>query len=95
MPKTIEEIVATEFHSPAMMTPADWQFVADMRKARGAGVGFGAMQQYCEWEWNATIEVGGWGPSYFQKRINELESQVATLTRSNDRLRQKIDKLKD
>lgn len=72
MSKTIEEIVAG-FHPSCKMSPADWEFVAAIRKAAAAGVGYGAMQQYCEWEWNAKHDGMGWGPCSHEKEIASLE----------------------
>lgn len=53
------------------MTAAERQFIADMRKAREAGVGYGWMQQVTEWEWQSKDAVSAWGPEYFEKRLSE------------------------
>lgn len=34
------------------VTPAELQFVRDMRKAAEHGVGYGWMQQVIQWEWD-------------------------------------------
>lgn len=52
------------------ITDAEHQFIADMRKAAAAGVGYGWMQQITEWEWQSK-GPGSWGPEYFQKRLSE------------------------
>jgi hypothetical protein len=70
--KTIEEIVATELYGHRL-PPADWEFIAAIRKAAAAGVGYGAMQQYCEWEWNARHDGTGWGPLSYERERAELE----------------------
>lgn len=74
---TLEQRLADWLKQPgAFITPAERQFIEDMRKARTAGVGYGWMQQMIEWEWKST-GIGAWGPEYFQCRINELEQQLA------------------
>lgn len=72
MSKSIEEIVATELYGHRL-PPQDWEFIAALRKAAAAGVGYGAMQQYCEWEWRAKDEHGAWGPLSHEKDVDELE----------------------
>lgn len=59
----------------AVVVPAERQFIADMRKAAAAGVGYGWMQQIVEWEWQAQ-GLGAWGPEYFHMRIQELEQRL-------------------
>lgn len=57
------------------------QFIADMRKASAAGVGYGWMQQVIEWEWQASDKFPqcAWGPEYYERRVAELEGRIATL----------------
>jgi hypothetical protein len=67
------------------VTPAERQFISDMRKARAGGVGFGWMQQVAEWEWQALMkrewkmDVGAWGPEYFEKQQRKHDATVSAL----------------
>lgn len=56
---------------------AEWEFIADMRRARDHGVGYGWMQQVIEWEWQAKQPGGSWGPEYYEGTIRTLEDQLA------------------
>ena len=52
--KTVEQILVEWEKQPgAVVSPDEWQFIADMRKARSVGVGYGWMLQVIEWEWKA------------------------------------------
>lgn len=56
---TVEEILAQWQKQPgAVVTPAERQFIADMRKAAAAGVGYGWMRQVVGWEWKAVDGIG-------------------------------------
>jgi hypothetical protein len=66
---TLEDRLNQWLRQPGtFMTPAEWQFIADMRKAAAAGVGYGWMQQIAEWEWQSKDPNSAWGPEYFEKR---------------------------
>lgn len=66
---TLEEKLNLWLRQPgASVAPAEQQFIADMRKAAAAGVGYGWMQQITEWEWQSKDPTGAWGPEYFEKR---------------------------
>jgi hypothetical protein len=68
-------IAKWESQSPiCRVSSAERKFIADMRAAAAAGVGYGWMQQVCEWEWQE-YGLAAWGPEYFQRRIDELEAQ--------------------
>lgn len=57
---TVEEILAIHHKQPgAFTTPAEYQFIRDMRKAAAAGVGYGWMKQIISWEWKHLDPVGG------------------------------------
>lgn len=73
---TVEECLDAFLKQPnTFVTPAERQFIVDMRKAAAAGVGYGMMQQLIEWEWNSKAP-GGWGPNYFGKEIQRLEDAL-------------------
>lgn len=56
---TVEEILAEWSKQPgAIVTAAERQFIADMRKAAAAGVGYGWMRQVIGWEWKAADGIG-------------------------------------
>jgi hypothetical protein len=40
----------------AFMSRAEWKFISDMRRAASDGVGYGFMQQMCQWEWDWKLE---------------------------------------
>lgn len=61
------------------VTLAEWGFVADMRKAFRAGVGFGWMQSIVEVEWNAKHGPHAWGPRYFEREIAKLRTECDRL----------------
>lgn len=63
----------------ATITDATRQFVADMRKARAAGVGYGAMQQIIEWEWQDVDEATAQGPQATMRALDELKAEIAEL----------------
>lgn len=74
MPRLEDRIAEWMAQSPVCtVTGPELQFIADMRKAAAAGVGYGWMQQICEWEW-AAKGPAAWGPEYFHRRITELET---------------------
>lgn len=50
-PPSIEQWLEAHAQQGGSTTEAERQFIADMRKARAGGVGFGWMQQMCELEW--------------------------------------------
>lgn len=78
---TVEQKLDDWLQQPgAFVTQDERQFIADMRKARSAGVGYGWMQQIIEWEWQST-GVGAWGPEHFQRRIQELEQKLQAALR--------------
>jgi hypothetical protein len=60
------------------VAPPQTQFIADMRKAASAGVGYGWMQQVTEWEWQANAP-GAWGPEWFDKERREAAARIAEL----------------
>lgn len=68
---TLEDRLAEWLKQPGtFVTPAEHQFIADMRKAAAAGVGYGWMQQVTEWEWQSKSDHA-WGPEYFEKQRAE------------------------
>lgn len=81
MAKTVEQrLQQWASQAPGLrVAPAEQQFIADMRKARAAGVGFGWMQQVIEWEWNAVSATGGWGPEYYDRLVKTLEAEIERL----------------
>lgn len=82
---TVEQKLDDWLQQPgAFVTQAERQFIADMRKARSAGVGYGWMQQMIEWEWQST-GVGAWGPEHFHRRIQELEQRLGVSADDNER----------
>jgi hypothetical protein len=79
-PTVEEHLAAWAAQSPTcVVTSAERQFIADMRKAWSNDVGFGWMQSIIEVEWNARLGAHGWGPRYFEGRIAELEKELAAL----------------
>jgi hypothetical protein len=63
------------------LSPAERNFIADVAAAALQSVGYGFMQQICEWVWQDHLEIQGkpntaWGPEYFNKRIRELEEKL-------------------
>lgn len=65
---TLEERLDQWLKQPGtFVTEAERTFIADMRKARAAGVGYGWMQQVTEWEWQSHDPVGAWGPESFER----------------------------
>jgi hypothetical protein len=73
---SIEQKLAKWLEQPGtFVTPAERQFIADMRKARDNGVGYGWMQQIIEWEWQSQ-GPGSFGPEYFHNEIRKLEQQL-------------------
>ena len=78
--QTLEQYLDEWAQQPgACVTPAERQFIADMRKARFNGVGYGWMQSIIEVEWQST-HGHSWGPRYFEKRIRELEDEIKALS---------------
>jgi hypothetical protein len=57
------------------VTPAERQFIADMRKAAAAGVGYGWMQQVTEWEWQSKDPIGAWGPESYEKELAQRRGE--------------------
>ena len=58
-PMTVEEILEEwAAQHGSRVYPEEWAFIADMRKARAAGVGYGWMKQIIEWEWRANDPTG-------------------------------------
>jgi hypothetical protein len=74
---TVEEkLTAWASQGPtARVSPAERQFIEDMRKAAAAGVGYGWMQQVIEWEWQEKYPGTAWGYEYFMNQIRELEKR--------------------
>ena len=70
---------------PFQRTDADWQFVADMRKAAKAGVGYGFMQQVTEWEWQDNHDHS-WGPEYFGEERKKLTDEIGVLQNDKETL---------
>lgn len=74
---TVEERLNVFLRQPGtFVTAAERQFIADMRKAAAAGVGYGWMQQITEWEWQSKDAVGAWGPEYFEKQLRRNGEQT-------------------
>jgi hypothetical protein len=72
---SLEDRLAKFLEQPGtFITSPEKQFIADMRRARALGVGYGWMQQVIEWEWQSK-GPGSFGPEYFEKRIRELEGK--------------------
>lgn len=55
------------------VTSAEREFIARMREAAAAGVGYGWMQQVIEWEWQDLLmrkygtDVGAFGPEHCER----------------------------
>jgi hypothetical protein len=72
---SLENKLARWLEQPGtFMTSAERQFIADMRKAASAGVGYGWMQQIIEWEWQDKGD-GAIGPEFALKLLRELEAR--------------------
>lgn len=81
---TVEDRLKEWLRQPgAVVTEAQIQFIAEMRKTASAGVGYGWMQQIIEWEWQSK-SVGPLGPEYYGERIRELEEQLRDRTGGRD-----------
>ena len=86
---TVEEYLAEWLKQPGtFVTEAERRFIDDMRKAAVHGVGYGWMQSIIEVEWKARVPVGGWGPSFFEQRIDELEAELKWARRIIQHLRE-------
>ena len=62
--------------------PEEAFFLNAVYSAHHNGVGFGFMQQVCEWIWQEESPYGpdsAWGPEYFGKEISRLESRIKEL----------------
>lgn len=76
-----KQIVAWMGETGAAMSAADHEFIEAVDRLSRQGVGFGFMQQVCEWRWQEFAERMGfpgsaWGPEYFHRRIAELEAAL-------------------
>ena len=89
-PMTVEQILAEWEQQPgAVVSPDEKRFIGYMRECAKYGVGYGWMQQVIEWEW-ASKGIGSWGPSYFEKRIAELELSLRAKTAECEDAKQDI-----
>lgn len=60
----VEDRLAVWLQQPGTtITPAEREFLTDMRKASRAGVGYGWMQQIIEWEWRHYLYRMGCSPN--------------------------------
>lgn len=67
------------------ITPQGESFLRAVREHKE--LGYGWMQQVIEWEWQHK-SPGAWGPEYFNKEVERLETEVETL---QERVRDAID----
>jgi hypothetical protein len=82
MPRKLREWCARP-HS-AGIGPGEAAFLAAVYRAHSIKVGFGFMQQVCEWVWQEECPhgpEGTWGPEYFGKEIDRLEAENKELKR--------------
>jgi hypothetical protein len=69
---TLEERLDVWLKQPGtFVTEAERAFIADMRKAAAAGVGYGWMQQIAEWEWQSKCPNGAWGPELHEAELTQ------------------------
>lgn len=64
----------SEFSGMSVPQPES-EFIADMRKAARAGVGYGWMQQIIEWEWQS-VGSGAWGPELFNAENDRIHADL-------------------
>lgn len=61
----------------AVVTSAEWDFIADMRHARANGVGYGWMQQVIEWEWQDESPETALGPESYERELVAAQAELA------------------
>lgn len=72
------KLVAWAGENNGRITDAEAAFCDAVDRLSRAGVGFGFMQQVCEWMWQdfcarLNLPGGAWGPEYFNEKIAKLE----------------------
>lgn len=73
--QTVEQRLEAWRQQPgAVVTDAEWDFIAAMRRHAERGVGYGWMQQVIEWEWQSK-GPGALGPEYHHSQRMDLERQ--------------------
>ena len=61
--------------------PGEREYLRALREAASQGVGYGWMQQVCEWEWRDYLQgkAGAWGPYYYENLVTRLETEILHL----------------
>lgn len=93
MPK---KLIAFAEQPGSVLSDADREFAEAVDRLSRRGVGFGFMQQVCEWAWQEYCErmglpAGAWGPESHAAEVARLEAENRELRSLVRRLESRAD----